>query len=421
VDLPTALVAFIVIAVIAYIVTVVHAATTRTLRRATEVYQPEERLLAWPKWLSGLIGVLLVIWLFYSVRGILLPFILGAVIAYLLNPGITRLERRGWARRHSVALVFGAFLVVFVGAIVLLVPVVANQANDLIRDYDSNLAKLEAKVVAAESYLETRGADFGIVPEDMRRVFANARDAAAEYARKVVRSIPDILNRSIALLSLLIITPIVTYWVLRDYQRLGSKALRVLPEPRRTALVELLGEINKLVGSYLLGMAIMVVIVAIYASLVLAAAGVKFAALLGITTGVLYLIPYIGFPVAVVIVAITMAVTGHGIGPILIVFGLFIVGNVASDYIVTPRVVGGRVGLHPLVVIFSLLAGASLLGVLGMLLAVPTAGAIKVVLLRFWPEFFTPASPATRAGPQPCSPVAPDSPRPDADQPGACR
>jgi predicted PurR-regulated permease PerM len=275
--------------------------------------------------------------------------------------------------------------------------------------------------VAAESYLEMRGADFGIVPEDMRHVFANARDAAAEYARKVVRSIPDILNRSIALLSLLIITPIVTYWVLRDYQRLGSKALRVLPEPRRTALVELLGEINKLVGSYLLGMAIMVVIVAIYASVVLAAAGVKFAALLGITTGVLYLIPYIGFPVAVVIVAITMAVTGHGIGPILIVFGLFIVGNVASDYIVTPRVVGGRVGLHPLVVIFSLLAGASLLGVLGMLLAVPTAGAIKVVLLRFWPEFFTPASPATRAGPQPCSPAAPDSPRPDADQPGACR
>lgn len=408
-DLPTALVALIVVAVIAYIVTVVHAATTRTLRRPTEAYAPEERLLAWPKWLSGLIGVLLVLWLLYRVRGILLPFVLGAVIAYLLNPGITRLERRGWPRRHSVALVFGAFLVVFVGAIVMLVPVVANQADGLIRDYDENIAKLEARVATAESYLENRGADFGIVPEDMRRVFANARDSAAEYARSAVRSIPSILNRSLALVSLLVITPIVTYWVLRDYQRLGRKALRALPEPRRTALVELLAEINKLVGSYLLGMAIMVVIVGIYASIVLAVVGVKFAALLGILTGILYLIPYIGFPAAVVIVAITMGVTGHGIGRILIVFGLFIVGNVASDYILTPRVVGGRVGLHPLVVIFSLLAGAALLGVLGMFLAVPTAGAIKVVLLRFWPEFFTTESPATS---EPAGAASPSDPAP---------
>ena len=95
-DLPTALVAIIAVAIIAYIVTVVHAATTRTLGGQAETYRPEERLVAWPKWLSGLIGVLLVIWLLYRVKGILLPFMLGAFIAYLLNPGITVLEKRGW-------------------------------------------------------------------------------------------------------------------------------------------------------------------------------------------------------------------------------------------------------------------------------------------------------------------------------------
>ena len=413
-DLPTALVALIVVAVIAYIVTVVHAATTRTLGRTAETYQPEERLLAWPKWLSGLIGVLLVIWLLYRVRGILLPFVLGAVIAYLLNPGITRLERRGWPRSRSVALVFGAFLAVFVGAIVLLVPVLVEQARDLITHYDQYAFGTQRFILAIHDKVE-------LLPENAQNVLGDIGKKIEIYGRMLLDSIPAILNRSIALVSLLIITPIVTYWLLRDYKRLGGKLLSVLPEPRRTTAVEVLAEINKIVGSYLLGMAIMVVVVGVYASLVLLVAGVKFAVLLGIGTGVLYLIPYIGFPAAMASVALTMGVANQGIGPILIVMGLFLGGNIAADYIVTPRVVGGRVGLHALAVIFALLAGASLLGFLGMVLAVPTAGAIKVVLLRFWPEFFTPESDTMHAvtGAQLSSDPSPKGCPPDADQPGA--
>ena len=385
-DLPTALVALIVVAVIAYIVTVVHAATTRTLGRTSEPYQPEERLLAWPKWLSGLIGVLLVIWLLYQVRGILLPFVLGAVVAYLLNPGIARLERRGWPRRRAVALVFGAFLAVFVGAIVLLVPVLVEQARDLITHYDQYALSTQRFALRLQD--EAR-----LLPPNAQNVLGDIGKKIEIYGRQLLDSIPAILNRSIALASMLVITPIVAYWLLRDYKRLGGKLLRVLPEPRRTTALEVLGEINKLVGSYLLGMAIMVVVVGVYASVVLLVAQVKFAALLGIGTGVLYLIPYIGYPVALASIALTMAVAGQGIGPILLVLLVLFGGNIAADYIVTPRVVGSRVGLHPLVLIFALLAGASLLGFLGMLLAVPTAGAIKVVLLRFWPEFFTAGPP----------------------------
>ncbi len=381
-DLPTALVALIVVAVIAYIVTVIHAATTRTLLRATETYKPEERLLAWPKWLSGLIGVLLIIWLLYRVRGILLPFILGAVIAYLLNPGIAGLERRGWPRSRAIAVVFGAFLVIFVGAIVLIVPVVVEQTRDLITHYDKYALSTEDLIAGVQEKL-------ALLPDNVRGVVADIGRKVQLYGRTLLDSIPAILNRSIALVSLLIITPIVTYWVLRDYKRLGAKLLRVLPEPRRTAVIELLGEINKLVGSYLLGMAIMVLIVGTYAVIVLSIARVSFAVLLGMMTGVLYLIPYVGYPTSMAVIALTMGVTGQGIGEILIVIGVLVSGNLVFDYIVTPRVVGGRVGLHPLVVIFALLSGAALLGVLGMLLAVPTAGAIKVVLLRFWPELFT--------------------------------
>ncbi len=395
-DLPTALVALIVVAVIAYIVTVVHAATTRTLGRQSEIYQPEERLLAWPKWLSGLIGVLLVIWLLYHVRGILLPFVLGAVIAYMLNPGIARLERKGWRREKAILVVFGAFLALFVLAIVLLVPQVTSEARDLIQRYDYYATQSQKLWGDLKETVVAWGRVVGMLPDDVRAALGDLAGSAQEYGKSLLRNSLGLLNRSLVLVSLLVITPVVTFWVLRDYQRLGKWLLRVVPEPRRGALVEVFGDINKLVGSYLLGMATMMVVVGIFAIIVLTAMHVRFAVLLGIMTGVLYVIPYIGFPAAMIVIALAMGVTGQGPGMILVTLGILMVGNIAFDYGVTPRVIGRRVGLHPLVVIFAILAGASLFKFVGIVLAVPVAGSIKVVLLHFWPELFAPEADAAQ-------------------------
>ena len=111
-------------------------------------------------------------------------------------------------------------------------------------------------------------------------------------------------------------------------------------------------------------------------------------------TGVLSIIPYLGFPTAITVIAITMGVTGMGVVKIGVMIGLLILGNLVSDNLVYPRVIGRRVGLHPLVIIFSLMAGGAVLNFLGMLLAVPTAGVIKALLLRFWPEMFAPETPS---------------------------
>jgi predicted PurR-regulated permease PerM len=392
-DLPTALVAIIAVAIIAYIVTVVHAATTRTLGGQAETYRPEERLVAWPKWLSGLIGVLLVISLLYRVRGILLPFMLGAFIAYLLNPGITVLEKRGWKRERAIGLVFGTFLALFVLAVLLIVPRVTAEARDLVNRYDYYEEQTRHLVMSAQETIVAWGRVVGMLPTDVRKAFANLGEKAQQYAASLLSGSIQLLNRSLVLVSLLVITPIVTFWVLRDYRRLGQKLLRSIPEPRRTAVVAVLSDINQLVGSYLLGMAILVVLVGIFAIIVLSVAGVPFSVLLGIMTGVLYLVPYVGFPASLVVIALTMGVTQHGVGSILMVVGVLFAGNIAFDYLVTPRVIGKRVGLHPLVVIFAVLAGAATFKFIGAVLAVPVAGAIKVVLLHFWPELFSPEAP----------------------------
>jgi len=387
-DLPTALVALIVLAVISYIVTVIHAATTLTLGKGTEGYQPEQRLLAWPKWLSALVAVLLVAWLLHRVRAILLPFVLGAVIAYLLNPMIDRLERRKWSRTQAIWTVFGVFLLVFVLAALLLLPALIDQARDVIANYDELVGEARRLVVEAQDTVEGWQTVLGIVPGDVRKAFGDLGEKAQVYARAQLRAGISWFNRSIVVLSLLIITPVVTFWVLRDYHRLGRQVLRALPERQRHEILKVLRDINRVAGGYLLGMVTMVIVVGIFATIVLSVAGVRFSVFLGIMTGVLYVIPYLGFPTAMAAVALTMATTGSSFGSVLIVLGVLLAGNVAFDYGVTPRVIGQRVGLHPLLVIFAVLAGAALFKFVGIVLAVPLAGAIKVVLLHFWPEVF---------------------------------
>lgn len=387
-DLPTALVALIVIAVISYIVTVIHAATTLTLGKRTEGYRPEQRLLAWPKWLSALIAILLVVWLLHRVRAILLPFVLGAVIAYLLNPMIDRLERRKWSRTQAIWTVFGVFLLVFVLAALLLVPTLIDQARGVIANYDELVGEARRLAVEAQDTVEGWQTVVGIVPGDVRKAFGDLGEKAQRYARARLQAGISWFNRSIVVLSLLIITPVVTFWVLRDYHRLGRQVLRALPERQRHEILKVLRDINRVAGGYLLGMATMVIVVGIFATAVLSLAGVQFSVFLGIMTGVLYVIPYLGFPTAMAAVALTMATTGSSFGGILIVLGILLAGNVAFDYGVTPRVIGQRVGLHPLLVIFAVLAGAALFKFVGIVLAVPLAGAIKVVLLHFWPEVF---------------------------------
>jgi len=385
------------VAIIAYIVTVVHAATTRTLGGQTETLRPEERLVSWPKWLFGLLGVLLVIWLLYKVRGILLPFVLGGVIAYLLNPVITHLEGHGWKRERAVWLVFGVFLLVLVGALVLIVPQLVDEAKVLAEQYNAYAYRTRVLLSNAQETVVAWGRLVGMLPDDVRRAFGNLGERAQSYAGLLLQNSLGMLNRSLVLVSLLVITPVVTFWVLRDYRRIGWRLLRAFPEPRRTGITEVLSEINKLVGSYLLGMAIMMVIVGIYAIVVLSIARVSFFVLLGIMTGVLYVIPYLGYPTAMIVIGLTMAASDQSLGLILIVLGFLIGGNIVFDYVVTPRVVGGRVGLHPLVVIFSLLAGAALLKFVGLIVAVPLAGAVKVVLLHYWPEMFEAPPPSAES------------------------
>ena len=390
-DLSTAIVALIAVVVLTYVVTVIHAATMRVLARQGGAEEPEASLLAWPRWLWALVAGLLVIWLLYRVRVILLPFVMGAMIAYLLNPGIDALQRRGWRRARAIGLVFGIFLVIFVIVMLLVVPTAAEQAGKLAADSQTYARKGHEFYQGLQHTAKIWGRLVGLLPRDVSAAFAQAGAEVQAYALSLLHAGPGWLNRSLVLVSLLIITPVITFWLLRDYHALGRHLLLALPERRREPVREMLRDINQLAGRYLLGTVMLSGIVTLYAAIVLAVAGVPFSILLGIMTGLLYGVPYIGYPSAVVISGLIMVVSGKKVGFTLVVLAIMVAGNLIADQVLYPKLVGRRVGLHPLTAIFALLAGGTLFGFVGVVLAVPAAALIKVVILRFWPQLGPPA------------------------------
>jgi len=390
-DLSTAIVALIVVVVLTYVITVIHAATLRVLAHQRGSEEPEASPLAWPRWLWAMVAGLLVIWLLYRVRAILLPFVMGAAIAYLLNPSIDVLQRRGWRRGRAIGVVFGLFLVIFVAVMLLVVPTAAEQAGRLAADYQTYARKGHEFYQGLQHNAKLVGRLVGLLPRDVAAAFAKAGVEVQAYLLSLLQTGPGWLNRSLVIVSLLIITPIVTFWLLRDYHALGRHLLLVLPKRQRETVREMLRDINEMAGRYLLGTIMLSGIVTLYATIVLAVAGVPFSILLGIMTGLFYSVPYIGYPSAVVISGLIMLVSGKKLVFILVVLAIMVVGNLIADQILYPKMVGRRVGLHPLTAIFALLAGGALLGFVGVVLAVPAAAVIKIVILRFWPELGTPA------------------------------
>jgi len=385
-----AIIVLIGVAVTAYLVTVIHAATVQALGEREKGERPETLLITWPRWLFGVIALLLAAWLLYRVRGILTPFLLGGVIAYLLDPIIDRMTDRGVPRHRAIGLVFLLLLVVLVFAGTLIVPAVVDEARTLMSHYGEYAQRGRALVASVERVASYWGSRLGVVPADTQRAAAELIQGAERWGLGLLHSALRGVNRTFSLLLLLVVTPVVGFWLLRDYHVFGRLLLRFLPEAHRQSTVEITRDINRIVAGYLLGIVTMCALIGTYSSLVLTILGARFSILLGVMTGVLSIIPYFGFPTAMVIIALSMAATGKGAGIIVVVLGLHILGNILSDYLVYPRVVGGRVGLHPLAVIFALLAGGALLNVVGVILAVPTAGVIKMLLYRFWPESFNP-------------------------------
>ncbi|WP_246371419.1 AI-2E family transporter [Marilutibacter penaei] len=332
---------------------------------------------------------LVVLWLVWLLAPILTPFVLAALLGWLGDPLVDRLERSGRSRNVAVALVFTLMALLIVLALVILVPMIERQVVTVL----DMLPKLRDWTMGtALPWLEQRTGVQLASWLDPRRLIDLAREHW-DQAGGVAATFFGYVSRSgfalVTLVANAVLLPILTFYFLRDWDKLVERVALLVPRDHIGTVSRLAIESNDVLSAFLRGqILVMLALGAIYA-IGLSVVGLKVGLLIGIVAGLISFVPYLGTATGVVMGLIAAFIQpGGDLTLVLMVAGVFIVGQMLEGYVLTPRIVGDRIGLHPAAVIFAIMAGGQLFGFLGMLIALPVA-AVANVLLRFAQERYT--------------------------------
>lgn len=325
-----------------------------------------------------LIGIVVAGLLIYLLRDVLLPFVIGAAVAYFLDPVVDRMERRGFSRGLATSLITLAFVLLLLAMLLLLIPLATSQLLsflDRMPRYFNKLQELASPyIVDLVEHLPDLDAS---KIKDALGAAGSMAGVLAQILQKVMEGGMVVLD----LLSILFITPVVTFYLLRDWEVIVARIDTWLPRPQAPMIRRLAREIDGVLAAFIRGQGTVCVVMAIFYAVGLVLVRLDFGVLVGIGAGVVTFIPYLGsiagIGVALVIGAVQFL---PGFWPLLVIIAIFVLGQILEGYVLTPKLVGDKVGLHPVWVIFALLAGASLFGFLGMLLALPMAAAVGVLV-----------------------------------------
>jgi predicted PurR-regulated permease PerM len=328
-------------------------------------------------WLVGLVVALVAI---YLLRTILLPFVAGMAIAYFLDPACDRLERWKLSRTAATAVVTLIFALLVVIALLIIVPLLVDQFAQFITALPDLLNRAHDKLLPYYTTLQHR---FDL--PDLTELAALARDRMGSALVFIGQGVGNVARGGVAfanLLSLVFITPVVTFYLLRDWDRIVARVDALLPRHHAAVIRAQARNVDRTLAGFARGQATVCLVLAAYYATALALVGLPFGLVVGIAAGLLTFIPYLGAASGLVIgLGIAFVNFDGWSGPISVAI-VFIIGQLIEGNFLTPKLVGDRVGLHPVWIIFALLAGGALFGFLGLLLAVPAAAAIGV-LVRF--------------------------------------
>ena len=328
-------------------------------------------------WLGALVALLV---LLYLLRGVLLPFVVGIASAYFLDPAADRLERWGASRLVATSIITAVFLLVVAALVVLLVPLLHRQVLDLVDGIPGYAAAAKQLVAWLADALKDR-----LSPEDL----AGLKKSVSGFAGDALRWLGGVLGRiwsgGLALfqvLTLVFVTPVVTFYMINDWDRIVAAVDGWVPPRHRKDARTLAKGIDRRLSGFLRGQALVCLALGLFYAVALSLAGLKFGLLVGIVAGLLAFIPFVGATIGFVVAVGLALVQFDGWVPVAVVGAIFLAGQVLEGNFLQPKLVGDRVGLHPVWIIFAVFAGGALLGLLGVILAVPLA-AVLGELVRF--------------------------------------
>ena len=354
-------------------------------------------------WLIGFVVFCLLVWL---LSGVLAPFVTGMIIAYLLDPVCQRLQRLGLPRWLATTVLLLLFLFMAILAALIVLPILLNQVTGLLTAAPDYVAKAAARLQPLIAELRHRVSQSNF--NEIQKAVSQYAGSAVSWIGTVIGSLWQGGMALIDLLSLVFITPVVAFYMLRDWDHMLGVIDQNLPVAQRSTIRALGVEVNFTLSRFIRGQLIVCLLLGLFYAVALTIVDLNFGLLVGLMTGILSIIPYVGSLVGLVSSVGIAMVQFDDWTMWVVVLGIFLLGQFLEGNFVTPKLVGESVGLHPVWVIFALLAAGSLFGFTGVMLAVPVAAVIGV-LCRFTLKRYR-ASALYRRPPDPPEPADSDIP-----------
>lgn len=312
---------------------------------------------------------------------VLLPFVIGLTLAYFLNPIVDALGRYNIPRGLSAALILLLTTVAIVVALVFLIPVLAEQTGSLITALPAELTRLKDLIEGAAR--EKLGARFPEAEAAVARGLNAIKDALPGAASAIAQTLWNEGSAAFNLVSLMLVTPLVFFYALMDWPKMLAKVDSWLPRQSAPQIRTLASEIDGRVSAFIRGQGTVCLVLAVFYAAALSLLGLRYGLLIGLLTGLLSFIPFAGWALGLITAtALAAAQFWPDLNAVLLVPGVFLAGQVLDAALLSPQIVGSKIGLHPVWLIFALLTFSYLFGFLGLLVAVPVAAAIGV-LVRF--------------------------------------
>jgi predicted PurR-regulated permease PerM len=329
-------------------------------------------------WIGALAVVVVFLWFF---RSILLPFVAGMALAYFLDPVADWLERRGLSRLMATVVILVCFVLVFVLSLMLVIPIIINQFTEFAAALPGYISQLQQIISSPETSFLPHWV--GSQVETIKQNFSEVLSQGAGFIGSLLGQIWNSGKAIVDVVSLLIVTPVVAFYILLDWDRMVSKVDNWIPRDQVNTVRRIAREMDESVAGFIRGQGSLCLILGIFYAVGLSIVGLNFGLLIGFVSGMISFIPYIGSLIGLVLsVGVALVQFWPDYPWILAVAGVFFVGQFVEGNILQPKLVGESVGLHPVWLMFALFAFGAMFGFVGLLIAVPAA-AVVGVLVRF--------------------------------------
>jgi predicted PurR-regulated permease PerM len=348
------------------------------------ILTPEAEIAQFLRRLKYVLAALAVGWVIWLLGPILTPFVLALALAWLGDPLVDRIEATGRSRNTGVVLVFVAMILLITAALLILVPMIERQ-----------IATLVAAIPQAQQWLMQTGIPWFEQKTGLEVMQWMDPDRLIEWVRShwqqaggFAKTFFGYVSRSgftmVTWVVNILLLPILAFYFLRDWDKLVERVASMIPRNHIGTITKLARESDEVLGAFIRGQFLVMIALGVVYAAGLSLVGLKLGLLIGLVAGLISFIPYLGATTGIVmaIAAALVQAQGFDLKLLILVGVVFTVGQLLESYVLTPRIVGDKIGLHPVAVIFAVMAGGQLFGFLGMLLALPVA-AVSNVLLRY--------------------------------------